>query len=542
MNEKMITDKEREEIVRTFVAEAEESFAAMEQVLLLLEGDPHNHDLLDELFRAVHSVKGNAGCLGFDEIGALSHEIEEMLDHVRAGVLQLTPSRMSTMLDSVDVLRQLLELLPGSSATAVAGDAVANSSNELAVPEAGGTAPVFTPAQDENAGNRNSARRTLRIGTEKLDRMLDLSGEIAIARGHLRQLVEQGAPRDAMLDALREMERLSFDLHEAVMDVRLVPIGPALRHVHRVVRDLSASHGKQVTLSLEGEDVELDMTVIEHLRDPITHMIRNAIAHGIERPEERVAAGKPAAGSIRISASHQAGGVVIRFSDDGAGLDERRIAERAHALGIDTERLSRHDLLALIFQPGFSTAANVTDLSGRGVGMDVVRRNVERLRGSISVDAQPGAGTTISVRLPLTLTLIEGFAVSAGDDTFIAPIESIVECVEMPAGADRGGATAVINVRGEALPCLRLRSLFDIDGPPAVRENVIVVEHGSQRAGIIADALLGATRTVVKPLGRVFHNIPGIAGSSILGSGRIGLILDVPEILRRAAEPAFAAA
>jgi len=320
------------------------------------------------------------------------------------------------------------------------------------------------------------------------------------------------------------------------MNVRLVPAGPALGHFHRIVRDLAASQEKRVMLSIEGGDVEVDTTVIEQLKDPITHMIRNAIGHGIETPAVRLAKGKTPAGLIRIVLANVYGGIAIRFSDDGAGLNETAIVERAHGLGLDADRLSRQELWDLTLHPGFSTAAEVTDLSGRGVGMDVVRRNIDALRGTMSIHSDAGAGTAIEIRLPLTVTVIEGFAVGVADETYVIPIESVIECIEMP--AESSEATGIIDLRGEPLPFLRIQRLFGLKSSAHVRENVVVVEDGDRRTGIVVDALFGSSQVVMKPMGRFLRQVPGVAGSSILGNGRIALILDVPEIITQARDTA----
>ena len=327
------------------------------------------------------------------------------------------------------------------------------------------------------------------------------------------------------------------------MNVRLVPVGPSFRHFHRVVRDLAASQDKRVMLVLEGEDVEVDTTIIEQLKDPITHMIRNAVDHGIETPAARAEAGKSPVGTIRIEAVHGAGGIVVRFSDDGRGLNESAIADRARALGLDPDRMSRQELWNLTMRPGFSTAAQISDLSGRGVGMDVVRRNVDAMRGTIRIQSEPNAGTTIELRLPLTVAVIEGFAVGVGNETYVIPIDRVVECSEMPEAAlasAQMSMTGVIELRGEPLPFLRIHRVFGLDSTPAARENVVVVEHddGRGRAGIVVDSLFGNSQVVMKPMGRFLGQVPGVAGSSILGNGRVALILDVPEIVRQAADAA----
>jgi two-component system chemotaxis sensor kinase CheA len=386
------------------------------------------------------------------------------------------------------------------------------------------------------------ATRSLRVDVEKLDRMLRLAGEIAVARGRQRALLEaSGQGGTEALEAHHETDRLFLDLQEQIMQARMVPVGPVFRRHERTVRDVALAHGKQAYLMVEGDDVEVDTAVVEHMRDPLTHMIRNALDHGIEPPERRAAAGKPRAGRVTLRARRDAGSILIEVADDGAGLDLERIRRVAAERGIDSSRLREAELKALIFHPGFSTAPEVTDLSGRGVGMEVVRRNVELLRGTITVDSEPGAGTTVSIRLPLTLAIIDGFSVGVGEETYIVPLDAVVECIELP--LDVGGHTAgagcgIIEVRGAALPFLRLRELFGLPAVARGRENVVVVrQEGSssgQLAGIAVDALFGRSQTVIKPLGQMFRGVPGVAGSTILGSGRIALILDVPALLREA--------
>ena len=500
-----LSEDDRAELVQVFAVEAEEMLDYIEELLVKLEQSSEDEELLNEIFRAAHTLKGNAGCLQFDDLTAAANEMEELLESVRSGAIQATPVRVSQLLDDVDRLRALV-------ARALSGRNENDDNESIAFHETGRT-------------------RTLRIGINKLDRMLNLVGEIAVARSHVRQLVEERSSESKALDALRELDRLSFDLQEMVMNARMVPLGPTLTHFHRVVRDLSASLGKRVNLVLKGHDVEVDTTVIETLKDPITHMIRNAMDHGIEIPDIRAARGKNTVGTIRVEARHSAGGIVIEVADDGAGLDESRIAERARSLGIDPGSLDRRQLFGLIFSAGFSTAQKVTDVSGRGVGLDVVRKNVELLRGTVDIDSSSGKGTTISIHLPLTLAVIEGFAVGVASDTYVIPMDAVVECAEAPR-TDRHETSGVLQLHGEALPYVRLRHLFSIDAPVHARENVIVVRHPRGRAGIVVDALYGSIESIMKPIGRHLRHLPGIAGSSILGNGRVALILDIAEVFR----------
>jgi two-component system chemotaxis sensor kinase CheA len=537
MSNLTLDDNDRQQLIDAFVAETDDVLDEVEQLLLRLEQTPDDEALLQEIFRGIHTVKGNAGCLQFDDLTQFVHVMEELLDGMREGRIDTNAAGVSQLLEAIDALRDI-------AIRSVNGNGALTKPQQelllLLAAWAGSTVTSNQHGAGRDAGTQqrpSTARpaRSLRVGIDKLDRMLDLAGEIATVRGNVRQLVEETSRDEKTLDAVRELDRLSFDLQEAIMNVRLVPVGPSLRHFHRVVRDLAASQGKRAMLVLEGEDVEVDTTVIEHLKDPITHMIRNAIDHGLEEPRLRIARGKNVAGTIRITALHQSGGITFRISDDGAGLNETGIAERARVLGFDPERLTRQELWNLTLRPGFSTAAEVTDLSGRGVGMDVVRRNVESLRGTLTIDSQPGAGTTIDIRLPLTVAVIDGFAVGVGDETYVIPIDTIVECTEMPENPERL-STGVIDLRGTPLPFLRIQSIFGLEAGAEKRENVVVVEHEQGRAGIVVDKLFGSSQVVMKPMGRFLRQVPGVAGSSILGNGRVALILDVQEIIRRAAD------
>jgi len=328
----------------------------------------------------------------------------------------------------------------------------------------------------------------------------------------------------------------------------MVPVGPLLRQYARTVRDVARAHGKVARLVIEGGDVEVDTAVIERIRDPLTHMIRNAIDHGLESPEMRREQGKDPCGTITLRASHDAGDIVVALSDDGAGFSQARIAAQAKARGLcqRPEELSEEDLYQMVFEPGFSTAEAVSDLSGRGVGMDVVRRSIEALRGTIRIQSEEGRGSTIAIRLPLTLATIESFSVGAGGEVYILPLKSVVECLELRPGQLSRRGDELIEVRGEMIPCVRLRELFGLWGPAPLRESVVVVEHEHRRAALAVDALYGEGRAVIKPLGRLFRGVPGVAGSTILGNGRIALILDAASLLaemsRRVGEQGASAA
>jgi two-component system chemotaxis sensor kinase CheA len=440
----------------------------------------------------------------------------------------------------VDALRELVPAAVGGAEGLTGGrngSCASSLSTPPQAPAAAADAPSAAPegrAAAAPAAERAAGPRGLRVDIGKLDRMLDLTGEIAIARNRLRRMLG-GGRRDRRCWRPRERSTVSARTSRSASCRRARALRATLRQHIRTVRDLAASQGKQARLVIEGEDVEVDTSVIEHVRDPLTHMVRNAVDHGIEAPEERRRRGKDSCGTIALRARHESGTIVLEISDDGAGLDRERILERARHRGLDTARLDAGEIQRLVFEPGFSTAETVTEVSGRGVGLDVVRRNIHALRGSVGIRSRAGEGTTIAVRLPLTLAIIEGFGVSVGDETYVIPLEAVAECLELPREASEDGdGRGVISLRGAALPYVRLRRLFGVPGE-ARREHVVVVrrDDGAQ-AGLVVDDLHGESQTVIKPLGRIFRGLPGIAGSAILGSGRVALILDVPALLTRA--------
>jgi two-component system chemotaxis sensor kinase CheA len=539
----MDLDIDRDAIVQTFLSESEEGLAMMEEALVALESRPDDGELLAAVFRVAHTLKGNASSLGFAGLVRFSHTLEDLLDRLRGRVIPVTADLVTLLLQAVDVLRDLVpaavngiealsgaqeQLLQQLSRRAGGSDGRSPSGEPRGVPVGEGHVSPDPAGPAEH--------RSLRVDTDRLDRMLDLTGEIAIARGRLRRMLEQlGAPAE-VLEAQGEVDRLSLDLQELVMKIRLVPLRGTFRRYVRTVRDLAVRQGKQARLTLEGEDVEVDTSVIEHARDPLTHMIRNALDHGIEPPEVRRTAGKDPCGTLALRARHEGATIVIEIADDGAGLNRERILERARQRGMDAGQQGEEEVNRLVFEPGFSTAETVTELSGRGIGLDVVRRNVTALRGKVGIWSRENVGTTITLRLPLTLAIIEGFIVGVGEEAYVIPLEAVVECLELPTEASSdAGEGGVINLRGSALPYLRLRRLFGLGPRNGQREHVVVVRpDGGRQVGLVVDSLYGGFQTVIKPLGRLFQGLPGIAGSAILGTGRVALILDVPALLSEA--------
>lgn len=516
-----MSDLDLNELFETFYAEAVEDVAALEVGLLALETSPDDVELRHDLQRHAHTLKGNASCVGLQAVTDFAHAYEDLLERITNNEVAVDGTLINLLLGGIDTFRRLIDERENCALTA--DDRALIQSLQSGVWSAAAMPPLAE--NDTKAAPKAPHSRSVRVSAAKLNRMLDLTGEIAIARGRVREsLTHLG--NDELIELERQVDMLQGELQELVMRARMVPIGPLFRQYARTVRDLAASHGKNARLVTIGDDVELDTSAVEVLRDPLTHMIRNAIDHGLEPSSARVAKGKSPVGHITLEAKHDAGNVVIRVSDDGAGLDKEAILKRSNVTSATDA-----ELVNLIFAPGFTTTEEVTDLSGRGVGMDVVRKAIESLRGSIHVDSKEGEGTTFTIRLPLTLAVIDGFGVQVANETYVVPMDHVVECVELPAGASTE-ATGVLLLRDEVVPFVRLRHHFGLGGTAPARENVLIVQHENAKAGLAVDDLQGASQAVIKPLGDYFHDVPGVAGSSILGNGRVALILDTPAILR----------
>lgn len=520
----------------TFFAETGEHLNEFEGALIELERQPGDQALAKTIFRIAHTIKGDASMVGYTAMTEFAHRLESLLEKIAGGAQPFTPALATILLRSVDALRTLAGADDPNLMPAGIGELL----NEL---EGASSGPGAAPQESQGGAERRSHARdmakTLRVKVAKLDRMLDLVGELAISRGRLDTQVAAltGAKASAIQDAHRDMDRLFNELQEHVMQARLVPVGTLFQGYTRAVRDLALQTGKEIELAIEGSEVEVDNAVVEQLREPLIHLLRNAIDHGIENGVARRAAGKPPCGHVSLRARHEAAFVVIEVADDGGGLVREKLLAQARTWGgmEDVDRLGDTDLQSLIFEAGFSTAAKVTDLSGRGIGMDIVRRAVERLRGTITVKSLPGQGTTFTLRFPLTLAIIEGFGVTAGDESYVIPLDSVVECVDLPAGqrSEREGS-GVLSLRGEPLPYVGLEELFRFGASGEGRRKIVVVRHGDGRAGLAVDDLQGECQAVIKPLGNLFKQTIGVSGSTILGNGRVAMILDVPALMREA--------
>jgi two-component system, chemotaxis family, sensor kinase CheA len=576
------------ELLREFHSESLELLQAIEQGVLLLEENPTEAGTINSIFRAFHTFKGSAGLLHLDALRELAHDLESLLDAARRSELSITSDIIDLILAGGDALKhftheigaQLQGAKPGDPIVvptrplrqrvraALNGDPSPTASPrqptpqvsstpkepELKVPESAaheaaspGSGPAVPSAasadpvkvRSESSPKAESATGFVKLDTRKLDSLVDLVGELVIAQSMVVQDpdVQRLASRH-LARCLRQLSRITTELQRTAMSLRMVPIGRTFLKMSRLVRDLAAQQEKQVQLLVEGEETELDRNIVEELSDPLVHMIRNSVDHGIELPAERVARGKTALGTIRLSASHQRGGIVIAIRDDGKGLDRDRILAKARERGLikPDATLTEEETFALIFSPGFSTAEKVTDVSGRGVGMDVVRRNIERLRGKVEIQSVAGQGSTFTIVLPLTLAIIDGMLVGVGDDRYIIPTLSVRESFRPRPGMvstvhERG---EVVSVRGRLTPLLRLGQHLGtpcraVDPTEGI---IVVVESGDAARGLLVDELLGKQEVVIKNLGETFRKQDLLAGAAILGDGRVGLILDVDTLVK----------
>jgi len=387
--------------------------------------------------------------------------------------------------------------------------------------------------QAQISEKKSAEARLIRVQADKLDQLINLVGELVIA-GASANLQAQKSGISDLIESTSVLSRLVEDIRDSALQLRMVQIGETFNRFNRVVRDVSKELGKEIELVITGADTELDKTVVEKIGDPLMHLVRNAMDHGLETAELREARGKPRQGRLELNSFHDSGSIVIEVRDDGGGIPRDKVLKKAIDRGLvqPTQTLTDQEILNLIFEPGFSTAEQVTNLSGRGVGMDVVRRNIQSLRGSVEVMSHEGEGSTFTIRLPLTLAIIDGFLVSVGKAAYVIPLDMVIECIELKGSA---GDRDYLNLRGEVLPFVRLRQMFEIDGELPPRENIVVVQYAGQKAGIVVDALLGEFQTVIKPLSSIFRHLRGIGGSTILGSGEVALILDVQALVQQCA-------
>jgi two-component system, chemotaxis family, sensor kinase CheA len=414
-------------------------------------------------------------------------------------------------------------------ATEVSAEAVHEASAAPTTAAKAGKEEARAPKEPKGPDNRS-----IRVDGDKLDKLIDWIGELIIAGAATGSIARQaGLP--VLNESAQQLARIVGEIRDQALKLRMVQIGSTFSRFHRVVRDVAREIGKDINLEIGGGETELDRTLVEGIADPLTHLVRNAIDHGIETPEVRQSRGKSATGTVKLNAYHDAGSVVIEVADDGGGLKRDRIVQKATERGLiaANQVLTDEQVFSLIFEPGFSTADQVTNLSGRGVGMDVVKRNITALRGTVEVHSEPERGTRVCIRLPLTLAIIDGFQVGVGQSQFVIPLDLVEECVEMESGGSAAEAVGHIALHGSVLPLIRLHDMFDIRQKPGRRQSVVVVRSAGKRVGIVVDELLGELQAVIKPLSRLFSQLQGIGGSTILGTGKVALILDVPGLAAR---------
>ncbi len=387
--------------------------------------------------------------------------------------------------------------------------------------------------QGKVAEKKTLESQLIRVPAAKLDQLIDLVGEMVIASAGANMLARKSG-ETGLVESTSVISMLVEQIRDSALQLRMVQIGETFTRFQRVVRDTSRELGKDIELVISGSEAELDKSVVEKLGDPLMHLVRNALDHGIESPEVRTAKGKPAKGTLRLNAYHESGAIAIEIIDDGAGMNREKILNKAREREIigPTQTLTDSEIFGLIFEPGFSTADKVTNISGRGVGLDVVKRNITALRGSVEVESKEGQGSTFRIRLPLTLAIIDGFLVGVGKSSYVIPLGTVVECIELSAKDSTETANRqYINLRGGVLPFVRLREQFEVAEPGGKRENIVVVQYAGQKIGLVVDELMGEFQTVIKPLGSIFKHIKGIGGSTILGSGEVALILDVQSLV-----------
>jgi two-component system chemotaxis sensor kinase CheA len=584
------------DLVAEFINESREYLASAETALLKMETDPDDMEAVNMVFRAFHTIKGTSAFLGLTLVSELAHQAETLLSRVRDKEIRCIGGYADLALRSTDMLKDLVQLVQNAlgGAPMVTPAGYDDLMRVLHDPEAAAVSDkseqeIFPPlrlgdilvAQDKvtredveavaaeqseqpigvamlrssatsaidiakamrlqnqmTTAEARSADSNVRVRTDRLDRLIDLVGELVIAQSMVAQddtVIKSG--NHELAKKVGHADKIVRELQDLSMSLRMVPLKSTFQKMHRLVRDLAHKSGKLVSLATDGEDTEIDRNMVDVLSHPLVHMIRNACDHGIEMPDERVHGGKPAAGVIRLSAYHAGGSVVVELRDDGRGLDREKILKKAIEKGmIDADRkLSDGEIFNLIFEPGFSTADKVTDVSGRGVGMDVVRRNVEALHGRIEITSEPGKGSTFTMRLPLTLAITDGMLVKVGGEQYIVPTMNINLSFRPDAKSlfTITGRGEMVRLREELMPMFRLHRLFDVRGAEEdpTRALVVVVDDGDRRCALLVDELLGQQQVVAKTLGDAIGKLTGISGGAILGNGRVGLILDPAGIL-----------
>ncbi len=548
-------------LVQDFIAESREHIETSENALLDLENQPDNEETLNRIFRGFHTIKGMAGFLNLTAINRLAHVSENLLDQARKGKLRMVGANSDLAFTAIDMLKTMLrdleEAVSKNSPLRMSTGSLQTLIDQIQLGADGkGQAEPIPPkmdtAQDDQlepllesvpkappAGNENtaSAQEKIKVSTKRLDELINMTGELSVAQLMISEEVGKTCHSDS--DLFRKValqSKIVRELQELSMAMRMIPVKGAFQKMARLVRDLSRKAGKDINFQTFGEETELDRTIVDKITDPLIHMMRNSIDHGLEPSEERTKKGKSAQGLIRLSASHEAGSILIEIEDDGRGLNREKILKKAIEKGLitDSQDLTEEEIYALIFRPGFSTADKITDVSGRGVGMDVVSKNIESLNGKIQIRSTPDKGTTFLIHLPLTLAIIDGQIVTLGNQRYIIPIHSVVQSLR-PSPEQIStiqNRSQVVMIRGQLHPLIRLHKLFSVSG--AVEDPsealLVVVGEGSRKCCLQVDDLLGQQQVVIKSL-QGLGKIKGVSGGAIMGDGQISLILDIPGLI-----------
>lgn len=558
------------DVIREFLLETHENLGQLDADLVALEKEPTEKNTLARVFRNLHTVKGSAGFLGLTKLQSVAHAAENLLSRLRGGELTFNPPIATALLRTVDAIRQILAAIEtdGSESPGEFGDLVAEldrlrestgaplAAAEVAAPAAPPPSPpsIISPPSSPDHGKSiisepaearspAVADSSIRVDVGLLDKLMNLVGELVLARNQVMQF-SSSQENTAFLGTVQRLNLLTTELQANVMKTRMQPIGNIWSKFPRVVRDLAIACNKQVRIEMEGQETELDKTIVEAIRDPLTHMVRNAVDHGIELPAVRQERGKPPEGRLSLHAFHESGKVIIEISDDGGGIDPQRVRDKAVKVKAVTAeqaaRMNDREAVNLVFLPGFSTAEKVTNFSGRGVGMDVVRTNIERIGGTVDLESQIGRGTTVRMKIPLTLAIIPALTIASGGERFAIPQVSLLELVRLEAAnvqhrIESIQGISVYRLRGSLLPIVYLNQELKLgNGSSAETDiNMVVLQADDRQFGLVVDSIHDTEEIVVKPLQKQLKGVNVFAGATIMGDGRVALILDVLGLAQR---------
>lgn len=559
-----MNNDDMQELVQDFLVETNEIIENLDHDLVELESNQNDLELLNKIFRGAHTMKGSSSFLGFNKLAELTHHAEDILNKLRKGEMVVTREIMDTLLEFVDKTKQIISDIENGTDTAdvtsVIEDLKLGSEGKLtaktkapasapnAAPQAATPAPAPKPAPKKQeaakpTGQATQVEQTIRVDVSRLDSLVNLVGELVLSRNMLSQIAGELENKfeneylvEQLLVATNSIGMNTTELQLAIMKTRMIAIGKVFNKLPRVVRDIARDTGKEIELVISGEETELDKQVIESIGDPLLHMIRNSCDHGVETPDVRISKGKPRGGTVHLSAYHEGNHVVIEIKDDGAGMDPDKLKRKAIEKGVITvdeaNNMDDKQAFSLIFKAGFSTAEKITNISGRGVGMDVVRTNIEKLNGIISIDSKINEGSTFFLKLPLTLAIIQALLVEVAGETFAIPLASVVETVRITNEEIHSfEGREVLKLRDRVLSLIRLDEAFTLDGFEQDEIYVVVVALAEKQLGLIVDKLIGQEEIVIKSLGDYLGGNPGIAGATITGDGRVRLILDVSGVI-----------